>query len=88
MFWGSSYEHEYYYNGTRHIRNPQACALDTPYNKYKIRPTEPVLTDYGKTKEIDAYIERLTAYKKTNPDHIIFRNHNLNKDIKVEVAKI
>ena len=58
------------------------------YNKYKLRPTEPVLTNYGKTKEIDAYVERLALYKSKYPDNIIFRNKNLHKDIKIEMNKI
>ncbi len=58
------------------------------YNKFKQRPTEPVLTNYGKTKEIDAYVERLAHFKTQHPDHIIFRNKNLNTDIKKELQKI
>jgi len=57
------------------------------YNKYKLRPTEPVLTNYGKTKEIDAYVERLAMYKNKQPDNIIFRNKNLQKDLKIEFEK-
>jgi hypothetical protein len=57
------------------------------YNKYKLRPTEPVLTNYGKTKEIDAYVERLAMYKQRHPENIIFRNKNLQKDLKIEFEK-
>jgi hypothetical protein len=57
------------------------------FNKYKLRPTEPVLTNYVKTKEIDAYVERLAMYKNKQPDNIIFRNKNLQKDLKIEFEK-
>jgi hypothetical protein len=53
-----------------------------------VRPTEPVLTDYGKNKEIEAYVKTLVSYKDQNPNNIIFRNKNLHKDLKVEAAKI
>ena len=58
-FWGSSYEQDFFYNGTRHQRmrvggnNPH---YQNPYNKYKLRPTEPTMNNYGKTKELDAYL--------------------------------
>jgi hypothetical protein len=58
------------------------------YNKYKIRPTEPVLTDYGKSLEIDSYLRQLHEYKKVQPDHIIFRNQNLHRDLKVEIKRL
>lgn len=46
------------------------------------------MTDYGKSKEIDAYVQRLTYFKEKYPEHIIFRNKNLSHDINVEIAKI
>lgn len=64
--------------------NKKMEADDNYYNKYKLRPTEPVLTNYGKTKEIDAYVERLALYKSKHPDNIIFRNKNLEKDLGIE----
>ena len=36
---------------------------------------------------MDAYLEKIADYKTKNPDNIIFRNKNLNKDFKIEIAK-
>ena len=83
MYWGTSYGNQFY-------QKQEASVKDVPgeYKKFKIRPSEPVLNDYGKTLEIDAYMKRIQSYKKSQPDHIIFRNTNLARDIKVEVNKL
>ena len=60
----------------------------TPYNKYKLRPTEPTLNNYGRTKEMDAYLQKIAHYKNEHPDNIIFRNKNLNKDFKIAMEKV
>lgn len=84
VFWQSMYEQQYfpfkYAQGGRYVDNVN--------NKYKLRLTEPVMTDYGKSKEIDEYVQRLTFFKEKYPEHIIFRNKNLSQDINVEIAKI
>ncbi len=79
MFWKTQYENNFYgKNG----------AASSSYSKFKHRPVEPTVTDYGKSLEIDAYMTRLQSYKKTHPDNIIFRNKNLARDLKREVNKL
>jgi hypothetical protein len=46
------------------------------------------MTDYGKTIDIDAYMQRLAAKRAQFPDHIIFRNKNLAKDLCLEMARL
>jgi len=70
------------------VRAHGPIQIDNFYNKFKKRPTEPTVTDYGKTLEINSYLNRLNSYKQLHPDNIIFRNKNLSKDLKLEAKRL
>ena len=88
MYWVTSYENEFLYNGTKHVRTHGPVTVENFYNKFKKRPTEPTLTDYGKSLEINSYLHKLNSYKHIEPNNIIFRNKNLSRDLKVEAKRL